>query len=526
MTVYAQEKRNLEEGGYYSALVPVGDVDACLNNVSWDLDLGHGTPGFIFYPDDRKEYLRFGDDDGVEPLIVRRFFHGLKPPYNEVSEEFRHFHNLYEDRARSVFVAFDDSGDEIEVVRMSDDKVEVKVKYLKEYLAARDMSLLLFYVVDRWSEKTLAELGMTRQDEESRDTGYSYSRFVEEFPDLGTERETCARLLGKKVMKGSANYDPEHSWGRRDRKYEDFIIGVDEDGEEVHYTCDEEKLANYFGKNPGAPHFLRPVFFRKEVLAKYYNEPGKFSVDDGYLTCAGYWGMPLDNNHQKYVTAFLGDLGKLPHKEQLYWKGYNVTPDGRMSDIAFRRSMLGEWADATEPTLVFKRTYERFGKSWLSKHGWELFKKLKPADAHHWTALHVPSEGNQKEFDEQVMSLTKLLVDRINEAEVGKRATLEADDKGGITKFGRYLDAITFTEAESLIKFLRNLQSLRSGAAHVKNMRNNSDYQKAVRYFDLDARGLSHGFADALRQATVFVGKLEEHEMSSTDDQQEETNGD
>lgn len=520
VTVYARDKRDNEDGGYYSALVPVGDIDAHLVEPSWDLDLGDGTPGFSFYFDGRaSEYHRFGDDSGVEPLVVCRFFHGIKPSYVEVSEEFRHFHNLYEDRATRTLFAFDDSGDEIEVVRVSDDKVEVRVKYLKEYLAVRRMALVLLYVIDRWSEKSLDELGMTRQDEQQGGSDYRYSQFVDAFPALTPERSTCGRLLGKTVMRGAANYDPQRSWGRHGRKYEDFIVGVDDDGEEVYHTCDEEKLANNFGKNPDAPHFLRPVFFSKEVMAKYYNDPGKFSVEDGYLRCAGYWGVPLDNNHQKYVVVFLGDLGKLPHKEQLYWKRYNVPPDGRMSDVYFRRSMLGEWADATEPALVFKRTYERFGKHWHSKRGWELFKKLKPADAHHWTSLHVPSVGNQKEFDEQIMSLTKLLVDRINEAEVGKRATLEPNDKGGITKFGRYLDAIGFTEAGAFVQFLRNLQSLRSGAAHVKSAKNNSDYQKAMRFFDLGTNGLSQGFADILDGATVFIGKLEELAVTGSDGQ-------
>ncbi|WP_217239782.1 hypothetical protein [Streptomyces sp. AC555_RSS877] len=519
VTVYARDERDKEDGGYYSALVPVENIDTRLSEVDWDLDLGDGMPGFVFhYADKRNEYLRFGNDEGVEPVVICRSFHGLKPSYVEVSEEFRHFHNLYEDRATRTLIAFDDSGDEIEVVRVSDDRAEIKVKYLKEFLAARGMALLLLYVIDRWSEKSLDELGMTRQDEQQSGSDYRYSRFVDVFPGLGPEKETCARLRGKKVIRGLANYDPQRSWGRHDRKYEEFIIGVDDDGEQVHHTCDENELSNYFGKNPGAPHFLTSVFFRKEVMAKYYNDPGKFSVDDGYLRCAGYWGIPLDNNHEKYVIVFLGDLGRLPHKEQLHWKRYNVTPDGKMSDVYFRRSMLGQWADAEEPALVFKRTYEIFGERWESQQGWELFKKLKPADAHHWTSLHVPSDGNQKEFDEQIMSLTKLLVDRINEAEVGKLATLEPNEKGGITKFGRYLDSIAFAEAEAFIKLLRNLQSLRSGAAHVKNMKNSSDYQKAVRFFDLGTKGLSRGFADILRDATVFLGKLEEHTSAPSDE--------
>ncbi|MEZ5431153.1 MAG: hypothetical protein R3F31_08240 [Verrucomicrobiales bacterium] len=37
-------------------------------------------------------------------------------------------------------------------------------------------------------------------------------------------------------------------------------------------------LANYFGANPDALNFLTPVFFRPEVLAKYYADPGNIRL--------------------------------------------------------------------------------------------------------------------------------------------------------------------------------------------------------------------------------------------------------
>jgi hypothetical protein len=61
-------------------------------------------------------------------------------------------------------------------------------------------------------------------------------------------------------------------------------------GKPVRHTCDPDKLANYFGKNPEAPHYLTPVFFRAEVLEKYYADPGKYSVEDGSLRCGRLWG--------------------------------------------------------------------------------------------------------------------------------------------------------------------------------------------------------------------------------------------
>jgi len=49
------------------------------------------------------------------------------------------------------------------------------------------------------------------------------------------------------------------------QEYSHFIIGIDAEGDAVEHTCDPDQLANYFGKNPDAPHFLTPVFFRRDA---------------------------------------------------------------------------------------------------------------------------------------------------------------------------------------------------------------------------------------------------------------------
>ncbi|MBX7268802.1 hypothetical protein KIF24_24135 [Micromonospora sp. Llam7] len=518
ITVYEYTESDRQKIGYYCALVAPDAVSRCLENTSWDLLIGHGMPGFSFYPDGTHRYYRFGDDDGVEPFIIDRDFHGLKPSYKELSEEFRHFHNLYEDRRAGVFIALDDNGDDVEVVRTTPKRVQVRAKYLKDYLAARGMHMLLFFEFDRWSEKSLGELGMEKQDEKRQESDYRYSRWVAPWEGVtNPSRKTFARIIGKKVIKGTENYRPSMGWGRENQQYEDFIIGVDDDGNEVHYTSDEEQLANYFGKNPGSPHYLTPVFFRKSVMAKYYNDPAKYRVEDGHVYCGGYWSLRLDNSHRDYVIVYLGDLGKLSHKEQLYWKSFNVLPDGGVSDVAFRRGILGEWADTDEPALSFKANYERFRDGWRKKHGWDLFKPLKPEDEHYWGTLHVPASENQKEFDDQVMALAKLLVERLNEREVAKYITVGPNEKG-IAKFEKYLEAIGFPDRQRFITLLRNLNGLRSGPAHVKGR----DYQRAAQHFDLEGKGLSHAISGLLVEATamlVLLGSFSHQREPAKDDE-------
>jgi hypothetical protein len=511
LTVYEYTESAGQKIGFFCALVQPDDLERCHSNTSWDLLIGNGLPGFVFHGEDAHQYLRFGNDISVEPFVFNRGFHDLKPGYIEISEEFRHFHNLYEDRKRDVFLAFDDNGDGIEVIRMKPDKVQVRLKYLRDYLAARKVCMLLFFEFERWSERTLQQLAMEEENEQDRGPAYSYHYYIAPWPapsDSG--RKTFGRLIGKKAIAGTSGYQPSHYW-HEDRKYEAFIIGIDDNGDEISYTCDDEQLANYFGKNPDAPHYLTPVFFRKEVLGKYYTDAAKYRIEDGHVFCSSLWGLRIDNNHPNYVVVYLGDLGHLSNKEQLYWRSCNVVPDGSISDVAFRRGILGEWTDPEEPALVFKLAYSQFREAWRKAFGWDLFKPLAPEDEHHWHGLHVPAPENQKDFDDQVMALSKLLVERLNEREFTKHVQVAADEKG-ITKFGKYLDDVGIPK-EQLIRFLRNLNGLRSGPAHVKG----KDYQRAAEHFDVAGKGFDQAFADMLTEATALIEQLRALTAESAD---------
>ena len=78
-------------------------------------------------------------------------------------------------------------------------------------------------------------------------------------------------------------------------------------------------LADYFGKNKGAPHYLTPVYFDKAVLQKYFGSSSEYEVQDSAIHKHGYWRLRFDNNSPGHVCVFLGDLGRdIPHSEQIY----------------------------------------------------------------------------------------------------------------------------------------------------------------------------------------------------------------
>ena len=503
VTVYGGEDNDDNRTGFYAALISEKHMEKALDDPSWDLLIGDGFPGFAFTFKDVEEgkYYRHSED-GVEPLLVKRSFDGMKEGYWEVSEEFRYYHNLYEDRSNSRFTLIDDNGDEQPAILLSSNKIKIKRSLLKEYLAVKKMWLALFFSLDRFSDKTVSDLGIKEHHEHKKGKDFVYSvgiRNSDAFSDKG--KKSQAFLMGKKLIPPQKNF--KLTLFEKNKKYVDFIIGTDKEGQEIVNTCEDKKLANFYGMNPGQPNYVTPVSFRREVLVKYYSQPDKYSVEDGHLACGGVWDLRMDNNHDEYVVVFLGDLGHLPYKEQLYWCSYNVAGDGKISHTAWERGFEVKFTDPEQADLFFKQRFASFQEKWIEKFGWPLFLSLDEDDQHCFKTLHVPLTNEQKEFDEQVLALTKILIDSLNEKKLDEGLNL-GEGKKGIDKLENFLVARSFN-SPPMIKFLRNLQDLRStGVAHRKGKK----YTEVKKFFGIGEKDLGKVFNDIMVDAIKTLNTL------------------
>jgi hypothetical protein len=466
------EYRSDSEGSRcsYSGLLSSGQVVEALKHDNWGLRVGSGGPSFSQRRRDGVDYVeydRFGFD-GTEPVVYSRDFHGIKPPQFDLSEEFRLFHNLYHDRHNDRYVHIDDRGRETIVVEVAPGRVRVLTRFLRQYMAARQLTLVL--VFDHHSNADVdaeeAKLAFPSMQVVTPDRNYSFR--VGEV--MG---QSFSRLIGKKII-APPPIEKSGVWpyeaGQRDR-YAEFVIEVGEDGLPIFHSCDPEDLANYFGANESAPHYLTPVWFKRDVLVKYYNDPSKYSVEDGYLRCGSLWGLRMDNNPADHVVVYLGDLGRdLDHEEQIYWKLFNVTSGGRQpSDTNFQRAFHAQFADPSAPDLLFKQNYTLLNEAWAKEFGWPIFRPLHEADAHILPQLHVPITETLSEFEVQVLFLVKLLIDSLNEAELKRACSGGQSDEKGISKFKRYLEDKRYPNSDRDIGLLRTLQDLRSsGAVHAK----------------------------------------------------------
>jgi len=495
----------------FSALAPQDLKEDILSVYDWEITISSFRPGHIIRHENsirNAQYYRFGRDDAIEPIIVQRYFYGMKETFFDVSEEFRHLYNLYYDEYEGTYKVILDDGNEEDVVKTSKDSVVINAKYLKEFLAIKQCILILYINIDRFSLGNLSDLGELPTQEIRKTSSINCSMSICDCDWCQNGSNIYSRLIGKKVIPGLKEFDPENfSPGSINTdEYLDFIIGIDPEGKEITFTCDEDKLANFFGKNPGKPNYVTPVFFKREVFEKYYANPEKYSVHDGHLNCGGLWSLRLDNNHEKYVIVMLGDLGQLPLSEQQYWRSFNVKPDGKFSQVALKRGFAAEWTDPSMKDLIFKGKFERFQDAWKGKYGWDLFLPLAEGDEHYFKKIRVPLKESQSEFDELVLAITKVLIDSLNEEKIQEKLSSKNPNERGITKLERLLGEEGITNCEEHIKFLRRLQNLKSTTA---SHRKGNEYKKAEGDWEIGRKRYKDVYCEILDHATRLLEFLE-----------------
>ena len=423
---------------------------------------------------------------------------------------------MYHDVERNQLLKFDDRGDEIVVAKIEAKKVEVRLKEVRQFLAVKEMHLAIYFDLKRYSRVLSDDFPVKLEHKDD----LTYYELRANFAKLllGDKHKSISRLLGKKLIPPFP-LDRCGIWPFEEKEEENcinFIIGLDENGDSAQYSCNPDGLANYFGANPDSPNYLTPVFFRREVLTKYYAHPERYSVEDEFLRCQRLWGLKLDNNHDEYIVVFLGDLGRdLPSDEQMYWRSYNVLPDGKISKANFKRSFLTEFTDPEQIDLVFKARFVRFSKNWKAIMGWNFFLELAEADQHLFETLRVPLTNSQAEFDSQVLALTKLMIDSLNEGEIVKVMPGGNTETKGISKFDQFLRAHQYPSHQQHIQFLRNLQNLRSNSvAHRKG----DNYKKIARTLGLKESNRADVLKKILVEATDFLLSLEGHFLESSSD--------
>lgn len=490
---------NLEDRkSYYSAIIDNEKIPEIMNNYSWDVSLWYWKPWFIFYWNWKTEY-KWIWADWIDYLVYYRIWSWKDDRIFEISQEFILYYDLY--YRESSYIKINNDWEEEIIIKISNNKVEAKLKYIKEFLAIKNKKLVIYFDLTRFLREE--QESYFNKENKKEDIFYKFVLWKADF----WENKSFSRVFWKKIINWKEWFTPVIY---EEKDYENFYIWVDENWEDKYYTCNPDKLSDYFWDNSEAPNFLTPIVFEKEVLNKYFTNPIKYTVSDSTISMHWFWSLNIDNNLWNKVAVFLWDLWRdLSFKEQKYWKNFEIKEKWKISNTYYKRSIEWEFCDPEEPDLFFKNKYNDFNERWNEKFWWRLFNNFSDSDKYLLRSLHsLTSENNQKEFDEQVLTLTKILIDYLNDREIYKNVEeylKEKEDKR-ISKLDKFLISKN-SKNTRLTKFFKDLQFLRSKwSGHNKNEK---DYKKALLNFSDESMSLKEIFDEILVQSVEMLNTLE-----------------
>jgi hypothetical protein len=156
---------------------------------------------------------------------------------------------------------------------------------------------------------------------------------------------------------------------------------------------------------------------------------------------------------------------------------------------------------------LFVIKYNRLQEDSKNCLGWQFLLPLDAGDDYYTKCMRIPATDEQRDFDELVLGLTKLLIDSLNEKELNK--FIPENDrpniKGSISRLEAVLRLCGVADAGPQIEFLRKLQNLRSSSvAHRKG----SNYRKVATDFGVDDQSLIAVFGGIMKQALSFLDFL------------------
>ena len=424
--------------GVYAVLVPNKQIETCLESEKWDFHIDWSTKPS--WEDDKtyKGYQRWHaipSDIEIEPLVLYRSFGEIKKSYLEVVEEFRLFHNLYEDRRQERYVKIDETGNEECVVKIESDSVKIRWKELNQFLIAKKMFLLIQFDFKVWSKFNLKTLEIKENEESKKDQICFWNLSIFSCSPTRHYPKSMSRFYGKLL---------------------------------VPFDIEMNQRTNSSPDVPSKSHK-----YDRRVLDKYYQQPDKYSITYGSypkIECLGLWSRHFSFVDSTYAggekVVELCDLGNRapipPTEEWKHWKKYIVT-DGQPR-IKIKTEYYNESLVPLFKKLYLEVKYEYEGI---------LFQPLSQQESDLLDQLKCPTV-NREEFNFLITALTILLIESIKEKEERTGGT-----KGKIKWIKETITSVTNIDPTQYVEILYEIYEIRNkkGVAH-RNESKRENYLK------------------------------------------------
>lgn len=445
----------------------------------------------------------------IESFVIYRTFHNLFPDAVDLVQNFILYHKLVYNNQYNSYI--EPISTEPVIKYVNPKYVQVRTEHLKDYLAARNMILVRFHEHERQINRPIKEI-ISKEHDSLKRSNDLYLYDISIYPDIFTpEQKTYSTLFGKDIIKPydePKHHDYLYLTGKL-KRYVSFIYDIDNNGNPIESSCDVEEEPD---------KFLRPVYFKKDVLQKYYNNIRIYRVSDGALDHLDLWTIPYGQNEHDLIVVCLGDLATLPYEEQLHWRQHNTFPQGGIGKAFFRRQFMAEFAESDDPVHRIIDLREQINKKFQKTYGFPLFRQLSEGDHYVLTTLHSLITNEQKEFDEQILYLAKGFIDSFDKKSLVSRTAWKPETNDADTVlnyFKHFLVENTDLEEDSvteIVKIFRIIQSLRSSsAAHIKS----SKYEKYIQNKHLNQFEPKKRFLVIVNTFSIYLKTLLETNKNS-----------
>jgi len=184
------------------------------------------------------------------------------------------------------------------------------------------------------------------------------------------------------------------------------------------------------------------VYFSREVLGRYADEPRRYRVTASRLACLDLWGVDISTNTAGLVEVYLSELGSLPSSEQSHWLAHNVPPEGHMDEGRFRRDFLNQIAASPDPIGELRRARSRAVDATTALLGSPLWTALDPQTRGEFEHLVGPTTTDASSLGPPILTLTKAMVDGIDPAPLKAFVGGAESGERSLALLGRFLEAI------------------------------------------------------------------------------------
>lgn len=227
-------------------------------------------------------------------------------------------------------------------------------------------------------------------------------------------------------------------------------------------------------------HGSRWLWFKPEIVEHILSIRGAslawYTKDTGGLGCSPSSGVHFGINKLGLLNVFAVDIARLSAWEQKIWAGFNVGPDGKISEELLSSQMKAVPAPTQAPETGLDKAIQFTNKISEKVLGKKLFKHHAENDTllkktHRFRAV------NQAGLLALAKDLCKLVVENIDTSAFKKHIIIEEDESIGSIKMLERLLAIQIgaEDAKKITAPLIGLNQMRQQDAHLQGQ--STDYK-------------------------------------------------